>query len=111
MVCVCFSDSVHYSKLVTKGEDIVVVGLSLAGQVVVVKMKGDGMMNSQNSLSAAWVTKETRWEPEWWEHGCVAYKVCIFQGPLQPIVMPYPWLSARLQYLQCVSNGDTAVLP
>ena len=23
---------------------------------------------------------------------------------------PYRWLSARLQYLQCVSNGDTAVL-
>ena len=24
--------------------------------------------------------------------------------------MPYRWLSARLQYLHCVSNGDTAVL-
>ena len=23
----------------------------------------------------------------------------------------YQWLSVRLQYLQCVSNGDTAVLP
>ena len=26
------------------------------------------------------------------------------------LVTPYRWFSARLQYLQCVSNGDTAVL-
>ena len=26
------------------------------------------------------------------------------------VVRPYRWLSARLQYLQCISNGDTAVL-
>ena len=34
-------------------------------------------------------------------------------SPLDPTVPPfrkYRWLSARLQYLQCISNGDTAVL-
>ena len=27
-----------------------------------------------------------------------------------PLTTSHPWLSARLQYLQCVSTGDTAVL-
>ena len=31
-----------------------------------------------------------------------------FRLPRQ--VVSYCWLSARLQYLQCISNGDTAVL-
>ena len=36
-------------------------------------------------------------------------KLWVTQGPVLWIVL-YPWLSARLQHLQCFSNGDTVVL-
>ena len=31
-------------------------------------------------------------------------------NPYPEWLSTYQWLSARLQYLQCISNGDTAVL-
>ena len=41
-------------------------------------------------------------------HHCMVLKCKTF--PLLFRVSTYLWLSARLQYLKCISNGDTAVL-
>ena len=39
---------------------------------------------------------------------CIAYKQCWFSFSISPCI--HRWLHARLQYLQCISNGDTSVL-
>ena len=77
--------------------------------------KGEWRGTVMFSLICAWINGWVKKTWGWWRnhaHYAVDVMKANVYGMLanNVVVFEYRWLSARLQYLQCVSNGVTAVL-
>lgn len=57
-----FSDGTVFNRIIVRGNEVIAIGHLPGAHVTIVKANNEGVISSQKSIPAAWISTETRYD-------------------------------------------------